>query len=457
MSVASRTQRETHASPQAWRPTIVWLLQLLFPTVGLAHVGIWLYEGFELARLDMALVVLCGLWYAGCLGALALPGVRRWIAAHPGQLGALYLCGTAAVITAEVICRSLPLPYDPRLPHITKFSAELGWVPIPGAGGIGPHGWRLPSYPREKSPGDFRIVCLGDSSTFGTGCTWKDAWPHQLETLLNQDASWTQSHGRTEVLNFGFHSYGPDQALLVLEKHAGAYSPDIVIFHLNVDDFADASFDHQWKMNYGATYYKPFYVLKEGRLVRGGDTVPLPRDALGHVILDFDQSARAFQLYLFSFLRSQGRSFFEEVPTPKIPEPTKTHWPIHDRFRADYLQARPLVWALIKEMSRVSRAAGAVFLVTLSPCHMVGSTDKPPWCTARFLHEYQEDAEAAGLRALNSVPEYFAEGGHDRFRLWHDAYLNPKGNALIARTTLRWLKEVYPQAEQRLQTSFSRQ
>jgi hypothetical protein len=421
----------------------VWLLQLLFPTIGLAHVGFWLYEGFELARLDVALLVVCGLWYGGTFVILALPRGRRWIAAYPVQLLVLYLCTTVGLVAAEVVCRSFPLPYDPRLPHITDFSPELGWQPIAGADSIGKHGWRLPYYPREKSPHRFRIACLGDGATFGIDCLWKDAWPHQLEALLNQDADWPKTHGITEVLNFGFHSYGPDHALLILKKHALLYSPDVIVFHLNIDDFADASFDHQWKMNYGATWYKPFYVLKEGRLVLGREDVPRPRDASGNVIPHFDQSGRAFQLYLLSFLRSQGRFLFGEEPKQQG-EPTKTHWPIHERFRTEYLVARPLVWALIQEMSRVSREAGAVFLVTLSPCHMMGTADHPPWRSARFLREYEEDAKTAGVLALNGVPEYFAEGGNDRFRVSHGVYLNPKGNALIARTILRWLREEYP-------------
>jgi hypothetical protein len=426
--------------------TIVWVFQLIFPMIGLAHVGIWLYHGFNLGRFDLLLLYLCGLWCCGILVALALPRTRRWIARYPAQLVALYLCTGAGLTAAEVACRPMPLPYDPRLPHITRFSPELGWRPIAGARDIGEHGWRRPSYLHEKSPDHFRIVCLGDSNTFGTGCSWKDAWPHQLESLATKEADWSKSHGITEALNLGFHSYGPDQALLVLKEFGLSYSPDVVIFHLCIDDFADSSFDHDWKMNYGTTRYKPFYVLQQGTLVSGRDRVPLPRDALGNVLDDSDVSAGTVQLYLFSFLRSKGGSLFCEEPRKKIPEPTKAHWPIHDNFRAEYLRARPLVWALIKEMSRVSCETGARFLVTLSPCHMVSASDNPPWRIGRFLREYEEDARAAGLSARHCIPSYFAEGGNDRFLL-PEGFLNPEGNALIARATLHWLREGYARAD----------
>src|SRR5205085_3550275 len=70
------------------------------------------------------------------------------------------------------------------------------------------------------------------------------------------------------------------------------------------------------------------------------------------------------------------------------------------------------------------------------------TSNNAPWRDGSFLKEYEEDAKAAGLAAVNCVPEYFAEGGHDHFRLLDDPYhLNQEGNALIAQTTLRWLKK----------------
>ncbi len=84
-----------------------------------------------------------------------------------------------------------------------RYSPILGWALNPGHGDVGAHGWRGPSIPRKKADGHFRIVCAGDSTTFGDGCSWQDAWPHQLETCLNQDADWTRTNGITEVLNLG--------------------------------------------------------------------------------------------------------------------------------------------------------------------------------------------------------------------------------------------------------------
>jgi len=348
------------------------------------------------------------------------------------------------LVAAEVACRATPATeYDPRLPHITRLSPELGWALKPGAGDIGEHGWRRPVYPRAKSPGHFRIVCIGDSTTFGVGCSWSDAWPHQLEVLLNQDAEWSRSHRITEVLNLGVLMYGPDQSLLALKNYGLAYSPDLVIFHLCSDDFADASFDYYWKMNFDTKMYKPFFRLEEGRLILARDRAPDQTDAQGNLIEPPRQILPEWQLYLFSFLRTRAGKFFRGEAPSKQEGPTKAHWPVHDSFHAEYSASRPLVWALIKEMSRLSRANGAEFLLTLSPQHLRSADDVPPWRAASFRRDYQEDARLAGIPAIDCVPEYFAQGGNDRFQL-HDVvmYLNPKGNALIARTTLRGIKEL---------------
>jgi hypothetical protein len=448
MKLDFQTQRAAtglpHVASQSLskRAVILWLLQLVFPTIALAHVVVWIIDPFPLERFGVRVLICSLLWYGGCFLMLALQPGRRWIAAHPVLLSVLYVSFATGLVAVESAARSAPATeYDPRAPHITQLSPELGWRLVPGAGDIGEHGWRLPFYTRAKSPGHFRVVCIGDSTTFGVGCTWRDAWPHQLEILLNQDAGWSRSHGVTEVLNLGVLMYGPDQALLALKNHGLAFSPDLVIFHLCSDDFVDASFDYYWKMYFGNKMYKPFFVLKEGHLVLGRDRAPAPTDASGNAVNPPRQILPDLQLRLFSFLRTRGRKLLHGETPRKHEELTKSHWPLHESFHAEYLASRPLVWALVKEMSRISRENGAEFLLTLSPHHMQSADDDPPWRVASFRREYQAEAMAAGIPALDCVPEYFAKGGNDRFESdVTNNYLNAKGNALIAQVTLRWLK-----------------
>jgi hypothetical protein len=362
------------------------------------------------------------------------------------MLMSVWLLLLAGLASAESKARSVVRSggsWDPRVPHITQYSRELGWSLIPGAGDIGENGWRRPCYPRAKASGHYRILCLGDSTTFGMNCSWENAWPHQLESLLRSDPDWSKAHGVTEVLNLGVLTYGPDQSLLALKQSGLSYAPDLVIFHLAIDDFADVSVDHnwKWKAENGATFSKPFFVLREGRLVLARDHAPLPTDASGKVVKVPKQILGEFQLFLFMYLRGLVHSQSQAEAQSPSPQPTNAQWPIHDVWRAKYAQARPLVWALIKEMSRTCAEAGVDFAVTLSPAHMVCAKDDPPWRVASFLREYHQDSKAVGVVAMECVSDYFQEGANEDLLAANSCYLNPQGNALIARTTWRWLKQ----------------
>jgi lysophospholipase L1-like esterase len=435
---------------------IIWLVQLIFPTIGLVQFTLLYGDTHRIGRFHFLLLAFCLLWYAGVVLTLMMGAGRRWIAGHLAQIGALLFSLTIALVFVEVVCRTYLSPREAKTKEPkTKFSSELGWNLVPGVewAGIGEDGWRKPTYPHAKAPGHFRILCVGDSTTYGGGLTWEEAYPHQLEIALNSDADWSKSHGITEVVNLGVPAYGPDQSLLALERYGVSYKPDVVIFHLCLNDFAEASLDHHWLKAYGITHFKPFFVLKDGRPVLGRETVPPARDAQGNIHHPDPNPPAArrepfFQLALVTILRDrmaapsnreQGKSAFE------VPE---QYWPIHDDLRSNYLAVRPLVWALIQEMARVSRAAGASFLLSVSPTMMNAPEDMPPWRVGTFLHEYEEDAKKAGVAALNGVPEYFTEGGNPRFVQTADRFhLNSLGNVQVARSTFRWLKKELPAAK----------
>src|SRR5215510_15468284 len=52
-------------------------------------------------------------------------------------------------------------------------------------------GWKArdEGRPRRKPEHCFRVVCIGDSCTYGLGLQDPDAYPEQLERLLNEKAA----------------------------------------------------------------------------------------------------------------------------------------------------------------------------------------------------------------------------------------------------------------------------
>jgi hypothetical protein len=170
------------------------------------------------------------------------------------------------------------------------------------------------------------------------------------------------------------------------------------------------------------------------------DYAPLPPYLTGEVYQP--GKIPSFGLYSAA-LYELGR--FLDAREDGTPYGDRCRWPIHSDCHAEYARARPLVWALVRELARASSAAGSSFVVTLSPTLIDSPNDAPPWRVRSFLVEYQADAAAIGVPAINCVEEYFAEGGHDRFRNVHDVFhLNAQGNALVARHTARWLKVNIP-------------
>ena len=92
-------------------------------------------------------------------------------------------------------------------------------------------GFRSPHFEEAKRPGVFRILCLGDSSTFGMNVDDADPYPQVLQRLLDERAP-----GRFEVLNLGVPGYSSRQGLELLRQQALKYQPDLVVFAFGTND-----------------------------------------------------------------------------------------------------------------------------------------------------------------------------------------------------------------------------
>ena len=87
---------------------------------------------------------------------------------------------------------------------------------------------------REKPPGVFRILSLGESTTFGDKLEMTDNYSYRLEDLLNADRAVGR---RVEVWNCGIPSYSSYQSLRWLELDGLGYQPDLVLFYHEINDF----------------------------------------------------------------------------------------------------------------------------------------------------------------------------------------------------------------------------
>ncbi len=101
---------------------------------------------------------------------------------------------------------------------------------------INEHGFRGASVPIQKPEGVRRVVCLGDSITFGEGVDDAATYPRRLEALLNRNAP-----PRWEVLNFGVQGHGTVDSFLLYSMYAAQFDPDIVLLGFFLNDAMDGA------------------------------------------------------------------------------------------------------------------------------------------------------------------------------------------------------------------------
>jgi lysophospholipase L1-like esterase len=116
--------------------------------------------------------------------------------------------------------------------------ALLMWSPKPGYHRdgitINSAGFRDRDYPIVKRPNVFRVLCLGDSSTFGYGVPFSDLYHVKLEAELARRA--VGSNICYEVINAGVTGYTTAQCLGVYKHRGRTYQPDVVTLYAGVND-----------------------------------------------------------------------------------------------------------------------------------------------------------------------------------------------------------------------------
>lgn len=86
-------------------------------------------------------------------------------------------------------------------------------------------------YSKEKPNNVYRILVLGDASAFGFLVDTQDNWTEKLEKYLNEKNF--LDYKRVEVINFSYHSYDLNYALIRFIIQGVEYNPDLIIIMNN--------------------------------------------------------------------------------------------------------------------------------------------------------------------------------------------------------------------------------
>jgi lysophospholipase L1-like esterase len=188
--------------------------------------------------------------------------VRRWLAPLGKPLKRLVKI--VAVLLLSVVLLALVLEACLRI-YLTNFGTEeerelylysadqlrlLGnkAIPLPylnyglaPRGDVNSLGYRHPEIQIPKPPGVYRIVAMGNSTTWGSGIKdWQDTYPGQLEKILRDE----YGYKNVEVLNDGVDAATSWYTAVDLEFRVLEVQPDLVIVY-------------QGNMDIGATLVDP--------------------------------------------------------------------------------------------------------------------------------------------------------------------------------------------------------
>jgi lysophospholipase L1-like esterase len=320
--------------------------------------------------------------------------------------------------------------------EFAQFDPWLGWANRPGASGlmrivgqddilarINSRGLRDREIgPTGRKTGR-RILCLGDSFTWGWGVGDDETYPKILEHEL----------AGVETVNAGVCAWGTAQELVWLEREGFRYDPDAVTVGFYLNDFADNASDS------AGGYRRPVYALEGGRLVLKGVPIPMPRNGALETVNAFVQRhlltlrllAAAWQWIDRGFLRTADLTPIERArlrgPGPHRPP------------------AEAETGAILNEARRVCEAKGVRFLVLAIPSMCQVRPSAPLACReqddvtyAALIHL----CAAAGIDVVEPLDELRAaeKGGLPVFPQ-SDFHWNAAGHRIAARLLARRLAE----------------
>lgn len=215
----------------------------------------------------------------------------------------LVLCATlGAAAAGEVACRLLPGHKDDAhvdaTPWLTadfyRVVDDLAYEIIPRANGeINSLGMRGPERAKQKPPGVYRVLVLGDSVAYGIGVRPTETLSAQLEQML-----YARGRLQVEVLNAGVPGYNTEQELRWLERVGLALEPDAVVLAYCPNDvlvtpivFRSGDDMVYYRPGSGASRYAPWLVRHSALFRRVLAFVEQRRGEAEHVDVESNRAA----------------------------------------------------------------------------------------------------------------------------------------------------------------------
>ncbi len=281
---------------------------------------------------------------------------------------------------------------------IFRFDPGLGWFPKPNyrSDGVNTniHGQRgVTDWPIERQSGVKRILCIGDSYTFGFQVRDEESFSEVLRSRYLPGA---------EVINWGVPGYGTDQQVLLFERDGVQFKPDIVLLGFYTRDLFR---NDTWFRSYA----KPMFEIHGGQLALVHDQVPSPTELLS--LYNSGQKRIAPQGL---FLVEYGLRTLEKLKRRALDEQSE-EWLVTS--------------AIIRRFQESAQQIGAKpYLLIIPHDEILEKESSATHDTARLL---KAESARIGMECLDLIPILLQKAAEDP-RPLYKGHLSPWGHEVTA-------------------------
>lgn len=363
---------------------------------------------------------------------------------------------------------------------VYRADPDLEWFPVPFGESIAisPGEFSVPfrmnsrglndrEYPLAKPTDTTRILMLGDSFLQAVQVPMN----HSMQALLEEslaDRSHDERRPAVEVINGGVASYGPGHEYLLYQKMGRAYHADLVLMVLCIgNDVEDESPELAQRTFASGLMRNRFFRVENGRPV---PVTLIPRDGISPGVSGAVRKAafpvrlhgslaRLSKVYALVTSRLQGLQWIRArfasmgMGSPVVPLPPK--YAKGTSLAPAYLEALPVVGAILREVKAEALEDGSRFGVVLVPelvqVHpdlllrkYTGVTDPRLGCDLEKPNRaLRELLDAGDIPTLDLLPVFLeaARESDEKLYFMRDGHLSPAGHRVAARAVEEWLLE----------------
>jgi hypothetical protein len=376
------------------------------------------------------------------------------------------------VVGAAVLEGAARMHFGRPVPFAESMHTERTYTPRPNGHGVyerklsnrpvehvpysyGSQGFRG-ELTQTSPPGTVRILCIGDSMTFGSGVGEEQAMPHQLAEVLNEASPST----RYEIVNAGVGGYGPAQQLSYLREIIDRVEPDFVLHqYLAANDIYDdllleGKFPDSFQFKDASA---KCWIRHNDHLLLRLHRWLMNESSAYHAVIP-EQHAAYGAIHLLDSMRLLGRSAMPKVPTP-VDRPSWFEFSLKEWY-----PAMTYGWEVNKKNILAMRDECAARGITLISFVVPTGLEMNDMAWESFLNSIEHTDASGDLydrrKSIELPNQFFAESGilyveigpayerlEDLTNLTYqeDGHWTPYGCTFVAHALAAGLAEILPE------------